>query len=281
MPTYRDQQLAQSVPAARKAIETYVATEGARVGAFCRAVAARGGPSEAQLDLSRDSLRALSEWFTQPFVPGPEDALEPAWPMNIPEGHPCYPEQWMLDGLGTYFASALQRRHPALAWRLHDDRHDDDHLRPVLVGFSGVRLWPFRPVAGRRQTTMTEANPDPEWLVKMFDYYSSIAPSGATAAREVGTTDDLAELLDVEVETIKGDPDWNVDLWITEAAEPILGEREFERLEARFAGIPGVERIGWEDREHFLLRVRKGTDLVAVRDAVRAAIREAYQAAKA
>jgi hypothetical protein len=264
--TYRDQKLAQSVPAARLAFETYVAAEGVRLDAFRRAVAARGGPSESDLDLSRDSLQALGTWFLKPFVPGPEDQFEP--------------QVWLLDGLGSYFAAALRRRHPALAWRLHDDRNDDDYLRPVLVGFRGVRLWPFTPVAGRQKITMKEANPNPDWLMTMFDYYSSVAPPETSApGREAHVVDDLSELMDIEVTPISGDPDWNADLWITEAAEPILGEREFESLEARFATIPGVERVGWEDREHFVLKLRNGTDLSAIRDAVKRTLREAYEAA--
>ncbi len=63
--------------------------------------------------------------------------------------------------------------------------------------------------------------------MKIFDYYSSIAPpDSAAAADETAETDDLAELTDIEVTPINGDPDWNADLWISEAAEPILGQRE-------------------------------------------------------
>jgi hypothetical protein len=276
---YRDPQLARSVHVSRQAFEAYVATEGARVDAFRGAVAARGGPSEAELDFSRESLRTLGAWFLKPFVPGPEDQLAPGWEVNIPADHPERPQVWLLDGLGSYFAVALRRRHPGLAWRLHDDRQDDEYLRPVLGSFGGARLWPFQPVAGRRKISMTETNPNPDWLVTIFDYYSSIAPKDATSSPSTAAQDDdLKELEDIELEAISGDPDWNADLWITEAAEPILGEREFERLEKRFAAIPGVERIGWEDREHFLLKVRKGTDLGAARDAIRRALREAYEA---
>lgn len=278
----RDRQLTQSVAAARQAFAMYVATEGARVDAFRRAVATRGGPTESELDLSRDSLRALGAWFLQPLPPGPEDELDPHWAVIFPEGHPDRQRGWLLDGLTSYFAAALRRRHPELSWRLNEDRRHESYLRPVLGSFNGAHFWPFTPVAGQWKQTTTQESPDRAWLVKLFDYWSARAP--AEAAAQDGVTsegdDNLRELQDVEIEPIKGYPDWNADLWITEAAEPILGEREFERLEARFAAIPGVERVGWEDREHFLLRLRKGSDIAVIRDAARRELRKAYEAAK-
>jgi hypothetical protein len=59
------------------------------------------------------------------------------------------------------------------------------------------------------------------------------------------------------------------------------GKRECEGLQRRFAAIDGVERLAWEDREHFLLRVRPGTDLDRLRDEVIAALRAAGAATRA
>jgi len=80
---------------------------------------------------------------------------------------------------------------------------------------------------------------------------------------------------DVTVEAIEGDPDWNAELWISEAAETVLGRDAYDGLYDRFAAIPGVERLEWEDRERFLVRLRPDTDVHAVREAARRALREA------
>jgi hypothetical protein len=64
-------------------------------------------------------------------------------------------------------------------------------------------------------------------------------------------------------------------LWISEAAETVLGREAYDRLYDRFAAIHGVERLEWEDRERFLVRLRRGTDVADVREAARRALREA------
>jgi hypothetical protein len=92
--------------------------------------------------------------------------------------------------------------------------------------------------------------------------------------------DDVQALVDeIGVDPVEKDRDWNAQIWIPEYAEPILGGEIFESLESRLSAIPGIERLAWEDREVFLVRVAKGIDLEDVRrravDVVRGAIRDA------
>lgn len=58
------------------------------------------------------------------------------------------------------------------------------------------------------------------------------------------------------------------------------GREAYDGLYDRFAAIPGVERLEWEDRERFLLRLRRGTEAADVRDAARRALRDARRAAE-
>ncbi len=78
---------------------------------------------------------------------------------------------------------------------------------------------------------------------------------------EIGPDVIQALIEEVGVDPMEGDPDWNAQIWIPEYAEPVLGQELFEGLEARLRAIPGVERLAWEDREVFLVRVARGTNL--------------------
>jgi hypothetical protein len=111
--------------------------------------------------------------------------------------------------------------------------------------------------------------------VKEFDQWSALASETAPGAGPHGDVDAGQDFEDVSVEAIDGDPDFNAELWISEAAETVLGREAYDGLYDRFAAIPGVERLDWEDRERFLVRLRPGTDVHAVRDAARRTLREA------
>jgi hypothetical protein len=96
---------------------------------------------------------------------------------------------------------------------------------------------------------------------------------------EVAPEDVHALIDEIDVGKIEKDADWNVEIWIPEYAEAVLGEEPFAGLEAQLAGLPGVERLAWEDREVFLARVAAGTDLDELKthvvDVVRGAVVEA------
>ncbi len=88
--------------------------------------------------------------------------------------------------------------------------------------------------------------------------------------------EDIQALIDeLDVQAIDDDPDWNVQFWLPEYAEPILGEAVFESLEQRIRAIPGVERLAWEDREVFLAKVAPGTSPEALHERLTEVVREA------
>lgn len=260
---------------ARAAFEAYVSSEPQRLAAFREAVAARGGPPVAALDLSRASLGPLGAWFLAPSPPGPEDATRPDWAAEYPDDDPSLGEAWLVDGLATYFGASLQRAHRGLEWRLDGDRRSQDQGRPVIVGFGQTHLWPIRPVNVKLHAAREAPTPDPDWLIRLFDTWSGFVPAGQRAAPEDAGDDPGESIDDVEVRPIQGDRDWDVEIWIPESAEATLGAAAFEGLEARLSAIDGIERLAWEDRERFLARLRPGTDLNTLREAVAAAMRSA------
>jgi hypothetical protein len=260
---------------ARAAFEEYVATEGRRVDDFRRIVASRGGPSEAVLDLTPDSLGPLGAWLLEPVPPGPEDAWKPVWAWDRSDDDPYLKGSWLPEGLGAYVYSMLRRRHPSLTWKLEVDKRSIYEGLPVLAGIGPIEHLPYAAMKGSMIRAQGAAPRDPDWLVKLFDGWSTAAADTAPPS-QVGADDDLdREIEDVTVEAIEGDPDWNAELWISEAAETVLGREAYDGLYDRFAAIPGVERLSWEDRERFLLRLRHGTNPADVRDTARRALHEA------
>lgn len=261
--------------AARAAFEQYVSSEAARVDEFRRTVAARGGPTQSALDLSPGSLGPLGAWLLEPTPPGPEDDQKPVWAWDRPDDDPYLKGSWVPDGLGTYVLAMLRRRHPSLRWKLEDDRRSIYQGLPVLVGLGPIEVLPYAAMIGYLIRAGQASPRDPDWLVTLFHAWSARAAETAGTDARAADADQDDELEDVSVEAIEGDRDWNAELWISEAAETVLGREAYDGLYDRFAAIPGVERLDWEDRERFLLRVRHGTDLAAVREAALRAMHEA------
>lgn len=259
---------------ARAAFERYISSESERIDEFRRIVASRGGPSEAVLDLTRASLGPLGAWLLAPVPRGPEDATKPIWAFDRADDDPYLVGSWLPDGLGTYLMVMVRRRHPQVAWKLESDRRSIHEGKPVIAGVGPVEFLPYAAVLGTMRRAR-ERSRDPDWLVKVFDGWSDGAAKAAGTDAPAAHADLERELDDVTVEAIEDDPSWNAALWISEAAETILGRAAFDGLYDRFAAIPGVERLEWEDRERFLLRLTRGTDTATVREAARLALREA------
>ena len=92
----------------------------------------------------------------------------------------------------------------------------------------------------------------------------------------VADPEDIQALIDeLDVQPIDDDPDWNIQFWLPEYAEPVLGEAIFESLEQRIRSIPGVERLAWEDREVFLAKVAAGTSPESLHERLTEVVREA------
>jgi hypothetical protein len=264
---------------ARAAFDAYVSSEAARVDEFRRIVASRGGPPEATLDLSRDSLGPLGAWLLEPVPPGPEDDQKPIWAFDRDDDDPYLKASWVPDGLGTYVFAMLRRRHPSLTWMLEEDRRSIYAGKPLLAGLGPVEQMAYAAALGGLTSARGASPRDPDWLVNLFDRWSALAADTAGGQR-AGGVDDLDDLDDVTVEAVDGDAEWNAELWISEAAETVLGREAYDGLYDRFAAIPGVERLEWEDREKFLFRLRAGTDAASVREAARRALREARSASE-
>ncbi|HZM73427.1 MAG TPA: hypothetical protein VFC71_08600 [Candidatus Polarisedimenticolia bacterium] len=261
---------------ARAAFEQYVSSEAERVDDFRRIVASRGGPREAELDLSRDSLGPLGAWLLEPVPPGPEDAWRPVWAFDRAADDPYLVGSWLPDGLGSYLMAMLRQRHPSLTWKLEDDRRSIFHGLPLLAGLGPIEQLPYTAALGNLDRARKGPLPhDPAWLVKIFDMWSDLAAKTSGTVAPDAEVELDRELDDVTVEAIEGDRDWNAELWISEAAETVLGREAYESLYDRFAAIPGVERLEWEDRERFLLRLRRGADRDLIRLAARRILREA------
>ena len=257
------------------AFERYVATEAERLDEFRRIVESRGGPGVATLDLTRESLRPLGAWLLDPTPPGPEDANRPLWAFDRADDDPYLVGSWLPDGIGAYLVAMHRARHQHVTWKLEDDARSIHFQQPVVVGLHELESQPYTLGLAYLGRARNASPPDPDWLVKVFDMHAESAAKMAAVQRPP-TDDDLdRDLEDIAVEAIEGDNDWNAELSMSDAAETVLGRSAFDGLYDRFSAIPGVERIEWEDRERFLLRLARGTDLAVVRDAARAAINAA------
>jgi hypothetical protein len=69
--------------------------------------------------------------------------------------------------------------------------------------------------------------------------------------------------LDFAVDEYLPNIDWPYQLFITEGAESYFGTDVFKSLEARFASIPGIDRVHHEDREVFIIKTGLPRDKLA------------------
>ena len=267
---------AKAKATARAVFETYVATEHERDATFRRIVASRGGPA---LDGTRASLGPLGAWLLEPVPPGPEDDEKPIWAWDRDDDDPYLKGSWLPDGLGTYALGILRRRHPTLTWTLEEDRRSIYEGKPLLAGLGPVEWLPYAAMLGYLRLAREATPPDPDWLLTAFDTWSALAEKAA-GGRVAGAAEDIDGDEEVTVEAIAGDQDWDAELWIPESAETDLGRAAYDALYDRFAAIPGVERLAWEDRERFLLRLRRGTRIDDVAEAARRAFRDAVDTSR-
>lgn len=241
----------------------------ARIDRFRRAVAERGGPA---IQPDRDSVAAAGTWILDALEEGPRDGPLPLWarrPMGSGfPGRVSAEGLMLLDGLAAFFGESLRRARPGtVRWELNTDKRDTNYQQPVLTGFGQAQLAHAALVPGTFGARIDQPRDD-DWLGTLYDrWLARAAPEPSASAAE--------PIDDVEVRRIEGYRDWDVEIWIPESAEATLGQHNFEGLERRLAMIDGIERLAWEDRERFLARLRRGTDLEALQEAVAAEMRAA------
>jgi hypothetical protein len=248
-------------------LERYVATEAERLESFLDLVQRLDGPERTDLDLSRESLRRLGRWMLGAVVDGPRDGDIPLWAEPMPAYQLTLSGDSirLMDGLATYFAAALHRRNPSLRWALTTTRIDVDYHAPTLGG-----LMPVRPMLVGLERGQSADPPDGDWLLRLFDVWDEAfgSPAGAPGADDEPAVDDV-EVARTEM------PDYDVEIWIPESVETLIGAQAFSTLDERIAALPGIAKLVWEDRELFYAKLQRGTRLPELEDRIRAVLRDA------
>jgi hypothetical protein len=242
---------------AEDALRQYVESEEDRLRWFeAKLVEAGGEP-----DYTRESLRAAGVLV--------RDRLRPPAGQPMPFEHLGDEGRQLIDGVAAYFAACLRRRHPQLGWRLDTYPKSAFYQRPILAGVPGFELYPPTPVATRLLAAWSEEPQDDDWLVKLFDGWAGRLHRPKAVAMPID---------DIDVVRIEDDPEWDVEIWIPEYAEQALGDAEYQRLPVRLGRVPGIRKLAWEDRERFLARVEKDTELDEVKSSIAEAMRQAAAA---
>ncbi len=251
---------------AKAHFDRYVATEQERLEAFRDLVERLGGPKRPELDLSRDSMRPLGAWVLGAVADGPRDGEVPLWAQSMPP----YQLTWsgdgirLMDGLATYFAAAVHRRHPGLTWTMSTKSFDVDYQTPTLGN-----LMPVRPMLVGLDRGRSAEPPDGDWLVRIFDPWDQAFERGPSA-------DDKPAIDDVDVNPTDM-PGFDVEIWISEAVEALIGADAFAALQPTLAAIPGVKELVWEDRELLYAKLERGASLPELRDRITAVLRDAAE----
>ena len=140
---------------------------------------------------------------------------------------------------------------------------DIDYQVPVLGILSPVRIMLVGLERGRSADP-----PDGDWILERFDVWDR--PSEGAP-----TTDSDATLSVDDVEVAKTEmPGYDVEIWIPEYVEQLIGSDAFGALEQRFAAIPGVRTLMWEDRELLYAKLERGTRVAELKDRIKAILRE-------
>jgi hypothetical protein len=252
---------------ARRRFREHVTTEPDRIDRFVAQVAALGGPPPA---CGRDELARLGAWLidaleeAEPSGPAPDWAVDWRTYPGAP-GRLSTETLWLIDGAAAWFARCYHELVPDLEWELDTYKSSVTYHRPVLGTIS-----PPAPASGVVGAALKDP-PDRDWLGRIWDAYAAAAERRAAAPPDAPGD----ELLDEVTVSPADDSDWDVTIWIPEAAESILGEAVFEQLADRIAALPGVVKLVWEDREVMLALVEPGVLPDALRARVVGALDEA------
>lgn len=168
----------------------------ARAEEFRREVAsAPYGPSEAELDYSRESLVPLWRWVlvwydehrTEPAGGVDEDAAQPPWyepgppGATDPLGDPALIA--VVDGVACYLAEVFLRTVPETRWgigRMPRRQRYVDQNRPVLkLGPDGVDVNPLRIAHVVLLRVVLDGKRDPDELLDVYDVRTAGVLGGA------------------------------------------------------------------------------------------------------
>jgi hypothetical protein len=144
---------------------------------------------------------------------------------------------------------------------------DVDYHAPVLGG-----LMPVRPMFVGLHRGRSADPPDEDWIIRLFDVWDEGFSSAGPTAGDAPVVDDM-EVVRTEM------PGYDVEIWIPESVEHLIGSAAFDGLSERFGAIPGVREVMWEDRELFYAKLERGTRLTDLTDRVKAILRDAEAAA--
>ncbi|QNN52924.1 hypothetical protein [Nocardioides mesophilus] len=228
----------------------YVAQLDWRLPWFRDRVAAAGGPP---VDGSVESLDALASFAAaRAHDPGPVTA-EPFW--FEPPGHrPDWTEagaEW-VEGLAAVVAEVITAATGARWVFDSDPRYVTGH-QPVLQGVVNTpqrlaSLAVADSLSGRTGRPLSTLVP------KMIDQYArggrlADAPDlGEADGPRAAAAPPPAGPVTVEVTPLTGGP-WDVQVSLPEEVEDLLGAAAYASLEERFAAVPGVRAVVFEDRD--------------------------------
>lgn len=247
----------------------YVAQLTWRLTWFRDRVAAAGGPP---VDGTVESLDALAAFVAaRAHDPDPVTS-EPFW--FEPPGHrPDWTDagaEW-VEGLAAAVAEVITGATGA-QWVFDTDPRFVTGHQPVLQGVVNTpqRLASVAvadALSGRTGRSLSALVP------KMIDQYD---PAGRLAGAPILGEDDSRPAADVptptatpvtvELTPLTGGP-WDVQVSLPEEVEDLLGAEAHASLEERFAAVPGVRAVVFEDRDVAVLAT-DGLDLAELRHAL-------------
>ncbi len=220
--------------------KAFVSAGPARLAWFATEVRERGGPA---LDGSVASLGPLWAWMrTVGLRESPAAGELPVWADGEIVAGWGYDGETLrlLDGL-IHYVAAVYRRELGVGWELKtDDPGHAFHQAPVLTGMGGAAP-PWRQVMAvvNRHRKGKGADDQLQMLV--------------AAAIAAGPSAPVEMPLSVEVLAEGDDSAFDYHVSIPEWTEDRIGAAAFATLGERFAAIPGVQQVVWEDREVFLV----------------------------
>ncbi|HEX2046589.1 MAG TPA: hypothetical protein VHF27_02425 [Acidimicrobiales bacterium] len=235
----------------------FVASLEARRPWFEAEVTAAGGPA---LNGTTASLDALGD-FVAAHVTQDRPAEPPEWfgDVHRREGWTAYGAA-LAEGLMAYLTDIYRARTGA-SWELDTDRKSAYYHQPVL----SIRALgpPWRQVEG----SIANANAGGGG--------THLTRAAETCLAAVArTVDDDSPRLEITVDRIRH-PDWDMEAFLSEEAEDVLGTERFLGLVHRFQALEGIKDAVHEDREVFLLRTARGTDPRALGRKLQAILDEA------